>query len=89
MSSCGRGWPACWSKRGFEVAGQGGDAKELLSLICALIADPDGSLSAQLAVVGLPMTFFLDDQHRIVARVVGAGTMAEFERALRLALGQS
>ena len=49
------------------------------------IADPSGSLSAQLAVTGLPTTFFLDRQHRVVAKIVGAGDLAEFEQGLRLA----
>jgi thiol-disulfide isomerase/thioredoxin len=51
------------------------------------IADPDGSLAARLAVTGLPTTFFLDRRHRVVARVLGAGNLAEFEQGLRLALG--
>ena len=50
------------------------------------IADPSGSLSARLAVTGLPTTYFLDRNHRVVARIVGAGDLAEFERGLRLAL---
>jgi thiol-disulfide isomerase/thioredoxin len=53
------------------------------------IADPSGSLSAQLAVTGLPTTYFLDRQHRIVGKIVGAGNRAEFEQGLRLALRQS
>ena len=53
------------------------------------VADPNGSLSAQLAVTGLPTTYFLDRQHRIVARIVGAGTLTEFEQGLRLALRSS
>jgi thiol-disulfide isomerase/thioredoxin len=40
------------------------------------IADPSGSLSAQLAVTGLPTTYFLDRQHRVVAKIVGAGNLA-------------
>jgi thiol-disulfide isomerase/thioredoxin len=50
------------------------------------IADPSGSLSARLAVTGLPTTYFLDRRHRVVARIVGAGNLAEFEQGLRLAL---
>jgi thiol-disulfide isomerase/thioredoxin len=53
------------------------------------IADPSGSLSAQLAVTGLPTTYFLDRRHRIVARIVGAGTQSAFEQGLRLALRSS
>ena len=50
------------------------------------IADPSGSLSAQLAVTGLPTTYFLDRRHRVVAKIVGAGNLAQFEQGLRLAL---
>jgi thiol-disulfide isomerase/thioredoxin len=50
------------------------------------IADPSGSLSAQLAVTGLPTTYFLDQQHRVVGKIVGAGNLAEFDQGLRLAL---
>jgi thiol-disulfide isomerase/thioredoxin len=53
------------------------------------IADPSGSLSARLAVTGLPTTYFLDRQHRVVAKIVGAGNLAEFEQGLRLALRPS
>jgi thiol-disulfide isomerase/thioredoxin len=53
------------------------------------IADPNGSLSAQLAVTGLPTTYFLDRQHRVVGKLVGAGNRAEFEQGLRLALRRS
>jgi thiol-disulfide isomerase/thioredoxin len=53
------------------------------------IADPSGSLSARLAVAGLPTTFFLDRQHRIVGKIIGAGNLAEFEQGLRTALRRS
>jgi thiol-disulfide isomerase/thioredoxin len=53
------------------------------------IADPSGSLSAQLEVTGLPTTYFLDRQHRVIAKIVGAGNLAEFDRGLRLALRRS
>jgi cytochrome c biogenesis protein CcmG, thiol:disulfide interchange protein DsbE len=53
------------------------------------IADPSGSLSAQLAVTGLPTTYFLDARHRVVGKIVGAGNLAEFEQGLRLALRRS
>ena len=53
------------------------------------IADPSGSLSAQLAVTGLPTTYFLDRQHRVVGKIVGAGNRAEFDQGLRLALRHS
>jgi thiol-disulfide isomerase/thioredoxin len=51
------------------------------------IFDPQGVLSRRLHLRGLPTTLFLDRRHRIVARVVGAGTLPRFERALRAALG--
>lgn len=50
------------------------------------IADPGGSLLAQLAVTGLPTTYFLDRRHRVVGRIVGAGSLRDFDRGLRLAL---
>jgi thiol-disulfide isomerase/thioredoxin len=53
------------------------------------IADPSGSLSARLAVTGLPTTFFLDRRHRIVSKIIGAGNLAEFEQGLRTALRRS
>ena len=53
------------------------------------IADPSGALSAQLAVTGLPTTYFLDRQHRIVGKIGGAGNRAEFAQGLRLALRHS
>jgi thiol-disulfide isomerase/thioredoxin len=53
------------------------------------IADPNGSLSARLAVTGLPTTYFLNRQHRVIAKIVGAGNLAEFEQGLRVALRRS
>ena len=53
------------------------------------VADPNGSLSAELAVTGLPTTYFLDRRHRVVAKIVGAGTLAQFNRGLQLALRSS
>ena len=50
------------------------------------IADPSGSLSARLAVPGLPTTYFLDRQHRVVGKIIGAGNLAEFDQGLRRAL---
>jgi thiol-disulfide isomerase/thioredoxin len=50
------------------------------------ITDPSGSLSARLAVTGLPTTYFLDRQHRVAGKIIGAGNLAEFEQGLRLAL---
>ena len=50
------------------------------------IFDPDGTLAARLALQGLPTTIFLDAEHRIVTRIVGAGSLADFEDGLRQAL---
>jgi thiol-disulfide isomerase/thioredoxin len=52
------------------------------------IFDPQGVLARRLRLHGLPTTLFLDPRHRIVATVVGAGTLPRFEGALRVALGR-
>ena len=52
------------------------------------IFDPQGALAHRLGLQGLPTTLFLDRSHRVVATVVGAGTLAGFEGALRVALGR-
>jgi thiol-disulfide isomerase/thioredoxin len=52
------------------------------------IFDPKGVLARRLGLQGLPTTLFLDRRHRVVARVVGAGTLSRFEGALRVALGR-
>jgi thiol-disulfide isomerase/thioredoxin len=49
------------------------------------IFDSSGSQTAQLGLFGLPTTLFLDTDHRIAARVVGATDRAGFERGLELA----
>jgi thiol-disulfide isomerase/thioredoxin len=49
------------------------------------IFDSSGSLTAALGLFGLPTTLFLDAEHRIAARVVGATDRAGFERGLELA----
>jgi thiol-disulfide isomerase/thioredoxin len=49
------------------------------------IFDPSGALARRLGLVGLPVTLFLDRRHRVVDRVVGAGTLSRFERGLRVA----
>jgi thiol-disulfide isomerase/thioredoxin len=49
------------------------------------IFDSSGSQTSQLGLFGLPTTLFLDAEHRIVARVVGATDRAGFERGLELA----
>jgi thiol-disulfide isomerase/thioredoxin len=49
------------------------------------IFDSSGSETAALGLFGMPTTFFLDREHRIAARVVGATDRAGFEQGLRLA----
>ena len=48
--------------------------------------DPDGEISFSLGLQGTPSTFFLDREHRIVTRIVGATDLAGFEQALEQAL---
>lgn len=50
------------------------------------VFDPQGALTAGLGLQGLPSTFFLDRQHRVVTRIVGATDLAGFEAGLRRAL---
>jgi thiol-disulfide isomerase/thioredoxin len=49
------------------------------------IFDPSGKLASRLALQGLPSTFVLDSEHRVVSRIVGASDLAGFEEALRQA----
>jgi thiol-disulfide isomerase/thioredoxin len=50
------------------------------------IADPQGTLAAELAIQGTPTTFFLNAHHEIVTSIVGASNLAGFDQGLRLAL---
>ena len=49
------------------------------------VSDPSGELAARLGLQGLPTTLFLDEQHRVVARIVGEGDFAGFEQGLEQA----
>ncbi len=49
------------------------------------VFDPDGQISFDLGLQGTPTTFFLDREHRIVTRIVGATDLAGFEEGLRQA----
>lgn len=49
------------------------------------IADPNGSMAARLALQGLPSTFFIDANGRIVSRIVGASNYSGFAAGLRAA----
>ena len=53
------------------------------------VFDPDGKISFSLGLQGTPSTFFLDSEHRIVTRIVGATDLAGFEQALEQALTPS
>lgn len=53
------------------------------------IFDPSGSLAARLGLQGLPSTYFLDERHEIVARIVGETDLAGFEDGLRRATSES
>jgi thiol-disulfide isomerase/thioredoxin len=48
------------------------------------IAD-SGTMFLRLGYSGLPVTLFLDRSHRVVARILGPGTLAEFESGYRRA----
>lgn len=49
------------------------------------IADPDGELAAALGLPGQPNTYFLNERHEIVERIVGASDLEGFEAALERA----
>jgi cytochrome c biogenesis protein CcmG, thiol:disulfide interchange protein DsbE len=51
--------------------------------------DPEVTAASAYGVAGLPQTFFLNAQHRIVDRVFGAVTLAEINRGIALATGAS
>jgi thiol-disulfide isomerase/thioredoxin len=53
------------------------------------IFDPSGSLAARLGLQGLPSTYFLNERHEIVARIVGEADLAGFEDGLRRATSES
>lgn len=53
------------------------------------VFDPRGEISVSLGLQGTPTTFFLDREHRIVTRIVGATDLAGFERGLQEALSPS
>jgi thiol-disulfide isomerase/thioredoxin len=53
------------------------------------VFDPDGEISFSLGLQGTPSTFFLDREHRVVARIVGETDYSGFERGLEAALAPS
>ena len=50
------------------------------------VFDPSGELAARLGLQGLPTTLFLDEEHRVVARIVGEGNFDGFEEGLAQAV---
>jgi thiol-disulfide isomerase/thioredoxin len=50
------------------------------------VFDPSGELAARLGLQGLPTTIFLDEEHRVVAQIVGEGNFEGFEAGLEQAL---
>ena len=48
------------------------------------IGDPQGTLGGELGLQGMPTTFFLDAEHRIVAIVLGGTDLAGFEEGVEL-----
>lgn len=53
------------------------------------ISDPDAELAGGLGLQGLPSTFFLDAEHRLVGRIVGVGSFTDFEEGLEAAKAAS
>jgi thiol-disulfide isomerase/thioredoxin len=49
------------------------------------VFDPSGELAARLGLQGLPTTLFLNDEHQVVARIVGEGNFDGFEQGLQQA----
>jgi hypothetical protein len=49
--------------------------------------DPEVIAASAYGVAGLPQTFFLNAEHRIVDRVFGAVTLADINRGIALATG--
>ncbi len=75
---------------GINLEDAAGDAKALQEEIgfdWPSIADDDRSIAAQLGVIGMPTTFFLDADHRIAGQIVGGTDLAGFEEGLLLATG--
>ena len=52
------------------------------------VFDPSGELAARLGLQGMPTTLFLDEQHRVVARIVGEGDFGGFEEGLARAVSE-
>jgi DsbE subfamily thiol:disulfide oxidoreductase len=57
---------------------------EELGLSFPIVLDPDGTFGAELDVVGLPTTFFIDAEGRIVGSHVGQLDEAELQEAMEM-----
>jgi cytochrome c biogenesis protein CcmG, thiol:disulfide interchange protein DsbE len=67
-----------------DVAGAARALRDRIGWTWPSIADPEGKLYAELGVQGMPTTFFLDSEHRIVAVVIGGTDLAGFEKGVEL-----
>jgi thiol-disulfide isomerase/thioredoxin len=67
-----------------DAAGDARALQEEIGWSWPSIGDPQGELGAQLALQGMPTTFFLDADHRVVAVVLGGTDLAGFEEGVEL-----
>ena len=51
------------------------------------VFDPTAKIALSFGLQGQPITYFLNERHEIVGRIIGASDLAGFESALRTALG--
>ncbi len=50
------------------------------------VFDPRGEIALSFGVQGQPITYFLNERHEVVGRIIGGSDLAGFESALRTAL---
>ena len=53
------------------------------------IFDPRGKQAERFGLIGQPITYFLDREHRVVTRILGASDVAGFEEGLEQALAST
>jgi len=51
------------------------------------VFDPTAKIALSFGLQGQPITYFLNERHEIVGRIIGGTDLAGFESALRTALG--
>lgn len=71
---------------GVAVNDQAPDTQAFLTkygLHYPVVMDPNGTISADWGVVGIPHTFFLDKSGKEQASIVGAASLAQFEQDLK------